>query len=245
MTPTPHDHRSHYILVPGFWLGAWAWDRVAPALRDSGARVTALTLPGSDSPDTARDAITLDDRVEAILAAVRTTAEDEDAILVVHSGAGPVGYAVSDRVPEDLARVVYVDSGPMPHGAALRPDLPDSTVEIPLPTWAELEADGNSLDGLDTADLEEFAARAVPEPAGPARTPLDLTDDRRLELPTTVVCSSFPAEVITRMAQAGHPMAAELARIRHVDYVDLPTGHWPMWSRPDDLASAVLDAVRA
>ena len=35
------------VLVPGFWLGAWAWDEVAAALRADGHEVTALTLPVS------------------------------------------------------------------------------------------------------------------------------------------------------------------------------------------------------
>src|SRR6266545_4324564 len=45
MTATP------IILVPGFWLGAWAWDHVVGALRADGHAVTALTLPGLDSAD--------------------------------------------------------------------------------------------------------------------------------------------------------------------------------------------------
>jgi pimeloyl-ACP methyl ester carboxylesterase len=39
------------VLVPGFWLGAWAWDEVVDALRADGHDVTALTLPGLESPD--------------------------------------------------------------------------------------------------------------------------------------------------------------------------------------------------
>ena len=39
------------VLVPGFWLGAWAWDEVAAALRADGHDVTALTLPGLESAD--------------------------------------------------------------------------------------------------------------------------------------------------------------------------------------------------
>ena len=37
------------ILVPGFWLGAWAWDEVSATLRDDGHEVTAVTLPGLES----------------------------------------------------------------------------------------------------------------------------------------------------------------------------------------------------
>lgn len=36
---------------------------------------------------------------------------------------------------------------------------------------------------------------------------------------------------------------AELARIRDVEYVDLPTGHWPQFTRPAELAQAILAAV--
>ena len=31
------------VLVPGFWLGAWAWHEVAETLRADGHHVTALT----------------------------------------------------------------------------------------------------------------------------------------------------------------------------------------------------------
>ncbi|NGP07469.1 alpha/beta hydrolase [Rhodococcus sp. 14C212] len=225
---------AHVVLVPGFWLGAWAWEGVAEDLRARGHRVDALTLPGLGSVRTDRSGVTLDDHVGAVVDAVAG-----GAILVAHSGAGPVAYAASDRVPRDVACLVYVDSGPLPHGTALRPDLDASEVEVPLPPWAELEADGNSLQGLDEPVLRRFRERAVPHPAGPARTPLALRDDARLAVPTTVVCSSFPSGAVPRMTRSGHPVASELGRLTDVEYVDLPTGHWPMWSRPADLAAAI------
>lgn len=228
---------THLVLVPGFWLGAWAWEAVAEDLRARGHRVDALTLPGLESVRADRSGITLDDHVGAVVEAVAG-----GAVVVAHSGAGAVAYAASDRVPADVARLVYVDTGPLPEAAALRPDLDAAVAEIPLPPWAELEAAGNSLMGLDGAALDRFRERAVPHPAGPARTPLALRGDARLAVPTTVVCTSFPSASIRQMAQAGHPVASELGRLADVQYVDLPTGHWPMWSRPAELA-AVLDAA--
>jgi len=59
------------VLVPGFWLGASAWNDVVAALRAEGHGVTAMTLPGRESPDANRSAITLADHVEAICGAVR------------------------------------------------------------------------------------------------------------------------------------------------------------------------------
>jgi hypothetical protein len=72
------------VPVPGFWLGAWAWDEVAAALRGDGHEVTALTLPGLESVDTDRSAIVMSDHVEAICEVVR--AAGAPAVLAVHSG---------------------------------------------------------------------------------------------------------------------------------------------------------------
>lgn len=45
------------------------------------------------------------------------------------------------------------------------------------------------------------------------------------------------------MAGQGHPMMAEVATLRDRDLVDLPTGHWPMWSRLADLGAAIATAA--
>src|SRR5919202_4324528 len=98
------------ILVPGWWLGAWAWDEVASLLRADGHEATALTLPGLESADADRSSITLSDHVDAICDAVK--AAGRPVVLAVHSGAGAPGYAASDKVPDDIAAMVYVDTGP-------------------------------------------------------------------------------------------------------------------------------------
>ena len=90
------------VLVPGFWLGAWAWDEVVEYLRADGHDVTALTLPGLESVDTDRSSITFDDHVEAVCDAIR--AKGSPAVLAVHSGTGGVGYAATDRIPELIAQ---------------------------------------------------------------------------------------------------------------------------------------------
>lgn len=48
---------------------------------------------------------------------------------------------------------------------------------------------------------------------------------------------------MTELAGAGHPMFTEVARLDEVEFVDLPTGHWPMWSRPRDLADVIAIAA--
>src|SRR5918997_6265812 len=120
------------VLVPGFWLGAWAWDEVADALRAEGHDVTAVTLPGLESSDADRSAVTMEDHVEAICDAVK--AAGAPAVLAVHSGAGFPGYAASDRIPEHIAAMVYVDSAP--GKGAMDPDF--EGVELPLPPHEKL-----------------------------------------------------------------------------------------------------------
>jgi len=41
----------------------------------------------------------------------------------------------------------------------------------------------------------------------------------------------------------GHPYVAELAKMKDVEFVDLPTGHWPQFTKPRELARVILAAV--
>jgi pimeloyl-ACP methyl ester carboxylesterase len=226
------------VLVPGFWLGAWAWDEVADALRADGHDVIALTLPGLEAVDVDRSAITTADHVEAICGAVR--AAGVPVVLAVHSGAGYAGYGASDRVPERIAAMVYVDSAPG-IGAG---DPEFQGAEKPLPPQEELEAEEN-LDGLSEAQLETFRRRAVPQPGGVLREAAVLTNEARRDVPTTVICTGFPSEQVKAAIKDGYSWLAGLAELRDVTWVDLPTSHWPMWSRPRELAAIIGDVAKA
>ena len=226
------------VLVPGFWLGAWAWDEVAAALRADGHDVTAVTLPGLESADADRSAITMSDHVDAICEAVRTAGAP--VVLAVHSGTGFAGYAASDRVPEQIAAMVYVDSGPG-KGAM---DAGFTAAEKPLPSREEL-AEEENLDGLTEEQLETFRRRAVPQPGGILRDAAELTNDARLDVPSTVVCTGYTSEQVRAAVEEGYAWLGGLTELRDVNYVDLPTSHWPMWSRPRELAGIIGDAAKA
>jgi len=227
------------ILVPGFWLGAWAWDEVAAILREDGHDVTALTLPGLESVEADRSVIRLVDHVDAICAAV--AAHDTPVVLAVHSAAGFSGYAASDRVPERIAAMVYVDTAP--GKGALDPDF--DVAEKPM-DWAEIEAEEN-LEGLSEEQKATFRRRAVPEPGAMLREAVELTNDARRDIPSTFICTGFTAEQYRTYARE-HPEWAFLAGIpelRSTTWIDLPTSHWPMWSRPRDLAAIIGGEAKA
>jgi pimeloyl-ACP methyl ester carboxylesterase len=227
------------ILVPGFWLGAWAWDEVAETLRADGHDVTAITLPGLESADADRSGIGLEDHVAAIVRAVE--AAPSAPVLAVHSAAGYSGYAASDRVPDRIAAMVYVDTAP--GKGAMDAEFADD--EKPL-DWASVEEEEN-LDGVSEEQKETFRQRAVPVPGRVLRESVDLTNDARNDIPSTLICTAFSAEQYQTYAKE-HPewsFLAGIPELRNATWVDLPTSHWPMWSRPAELARIIGDVATA
>ena len=225
------------VLVPGFWLGAWAWDEVASLLRADGHEVTALTLPGLESVDADRSSITFADHVDAICDAVR--AAGRPVVLAVHSGAGFSGYAASDVVPEQIAAMVYVDTGAGKGG-----DPSFEGDELPLPSPQDLAKEEN-LEGLSDEQLETFRQRAVPEPGGVLREQHTFTSDRRLDIRSTVICTGFTSEQYKEAMKEGYAFLAGFDELRDLTWIDLPTSHWPMWSRPKELADIIGDVARS
>jgi len=223
------------VLVPGFWLGAWAWDEVAEALRADGHDVTAVTLPGL-APGDDPASVTFADHVDAIRAAVE--AAGPRVVLAVHSGAGTPGYAASDRVPERIAAMVYVDSAP-----GKGPANPGLEGDWVLPSWEDLD---ENLDGLTDEHLARFRDRAVPQPGGTVRGgPEEFRNDARLDVPSTVICTGFSSAQVKEAVEEGYAWLAGLKEVRDVTFVDLPTSHWPMWSRPAELAEIISGVARS
>lgn len=237
MTDQPAAAPAPIVLVPGFWLGAWAWDEVAETLRAAGHDVSAITLPGLESADADRSVIRFVDHVEAICAAIE--AKDAPAVLVVHSASGFSGYAASDRIPERIAAMVYVDSAP--GKGALDPDF--EAVEKPM-VWSEIE-EQESLDGLSEEQKETFRRRAIPVPGSVIRETVEFTNDARRDIPSTLVCTGFTSEQYQTYARE-HPewtFLAGIPELRDATWIDLPTSHWPMWSRPRELAQIIGDVA--
>ncbi|WP_136043189.1 MULTISPECIES: alpha/beta fold hydrolase [unclassified Microbacterium] len=241
---TTETRNPTIILIAGHWLGAWAWDEVREGLTANGQDAIAITLPGLDAHDPERSSRTLDDQAAAIEEAMTRAgaSAEQPVVLVGHSGANAPLSIVVDRHPELIRRIVWVDSGPVAPGSVFAPELPDAVEELPLPPFDVL-GEQASLEGLSAEMLERFRARAVPEPGPVLREPVELTNDARRRVPTTLVCCSIPSAQLLELARAGHPMFAEVDALDDLEVIDLPTGHWPMWSRPADLARVIGSAA--
>jgi pimeloyl-ACP methyl ester carboxylesterase len=237
-----------FVLVPGAWLGGWAWRDVADRLRVDGHRVYPVTLTGlGERVHLANPAVDLDTHVADVVNLLRF--EDlTDVILVGHSYAGMVVESVVDRVPERIGQVVYLDSGPLGDGLALLDTYSPAGQEavkrevaaagdgwrLPMPPWEDLSVQA-SLAGLGEAARALMERHAVSQPFATYTQRVRLTNPAREAVPKTAILCSFSEADVQAALAAGVPMMRGLAG-PNWRFVELPTGHWPMFSEPARLA---------
>lgn len=224
------------VMVPGLWLDASSWDEVVPFLEDAGHRAHPLTLPGMESPDAARSQLTLRDHIDAVVAAI--DACPGEVVLVAHSAGCGVTYGAIDARPERVSRVVLIGGFPTGNGHPVGGAFTLDDGDIPLPEWSDFE--DADLTDLTDDQLRDFRARAIPSPACLISDLQQLTDERRYDVPVTAVATEYTSDMLREWIAAEMAPVQEFARIRSVDYVDLPTGHWPQLTRPRELAEIIL-----
>lgn len=227
------------ILIPGLWLDGPSWDRVADPLRRAGHEVHAVTLPGMESVGADRSGVTLADHVDAVIAVIDGVPDDREVIVVGHSAGCAVAYAAVDARPTRVRRVVYVGGFPTADGDTIAASFAGEGADVPLPAWDVF--DDADLVGLDDAARDEFRAAAIPAPFGVTSAVQHLSDERRYEVPATVICPEYTAAQLSEWVAVGMEPVREFALLADATYVDLPTGHWPQFTRPLDLAR-MLDA---
>jgi pimeloyl-ACP methyl ester carboxylesterase len=215
------------VLLGGLWLNGSVWTGVVSELADSGRRAVPVTLPGQG--DGNRSA-TLDDQVAAVLAAV--DAAPGGSVVVGHSAACSLAWLAADARPDRVAKVVLIGGFPTEDGRAYAEFFDIGDGVMPFPGWAPFE-------GADAADLDDraradFAAAAIPVPEGVARGVVRLRDERRFDVPVVLVCPEFTAAEAREWIAAGE--LPELGAAKHVELVDINSGHWPMITQPAELA---------
>jgi pimeloyl-ACP methyl ester carboxylesterase len=227
------------LLIPGLWLDGSSWEAVLPALQQAGHRTHPLTLPGMDSPDADRAGITLRDHVDAVVGVIDSLdPADGGIVLVGHSGGGAIAHGAVDARPDRVARVVYADSWPLGDGGCINDGFPSANGEIPLPDWSDF--DDEDLVDLDDALRTAFRARVIPSPEQVAAGRQRLSDERRYDVPVTVIACAWPSATIQNWMSGREPSLGELSRVRDVTWADLPTGHWPQFTKPVELAQEIL-----
>jgi pimeloyl-ACP methyl ester carboxylesterase len=222
------------LLIAGLWLDGSAWDDVVPPLEAAGHRPVPLTLPGQGDGSASA---TLDDQVAAVLAAV--DAASGKPMVVGHSAAGTLAWLAADARPEKVAKLVLIGGFPSADGAFYADFFELKDGVMPFPGWDPFE-------GPDSADLDEEARRrleaaVIPVPEGVSKGVVHLADERRFDVPVVLICPEFTPAQAQEWINAGE--VPELAKAKHVEYVDIDSGHWPMFTKPNELARLIAAAA--
>ncbi|MFE2409799.1 alpha/beta hydrolase [Kitasatospora sp. NPDC059408] len=238
-----------FVLVPGHFTGGWIWREVSARLRAAGAEVHEATLAGGGGAG-------LEAHVEDVLRLIDAAA-DPEVVLVGHEyGIHPV-LGAADRRADRLTRIVYLDAGLPVDGDRAVQLVPDQLAREVLTDPARRPADGllpapgrgewhrwGSTDGLTAEALDRLTALATAQPVASLTEPLRLSG-AVASVPTTgILCTSGGVTIasVEAMVRTGMPQFRFLADPR-VGFFDLDTGHWPMLSRPEELADLLLRAA--
>jgi pimeloyl-ACP methyl ester carboxylesterase len=228
---------TEYVLVPGAWLGGWAWKKVVPLLEKKGHSVYPVTLTGmGDRVHLASKDVGMETAVQDVLNVIKYN-DIDDFVLVGHSFAGKVAAAVADRISEKVKLILYLD--------AFRPEkvrtpqggfdptrefgpLPQGSYGLPL-TEKIIENIGKDVKG---ADREWMLSKATPWPLKLAADPITLSAKLDSVKSTYIFCtlSGDPVDEI---------LAGKWGKLEGPSKV-IDTGHWPMITKPDELVEDML-----
>lgn len=222
------------VLLAGLWLPRSVWAETASQLERLGHRAIPVALPGADDGSTVA---TLEDQLAAAIVAVDAAASP---IVVGHSAACTLAWMVADRRPDTVTSVVLIGGFPDQDGSTYADFFETVDGVMAFPGWGPFE-------GTDSADLgstekERISGDAIPVPEGVSKGTVRLSDDRRFDVPIVVVCPEFSPDQAKAWIDGGD--VPELQSAHQVSFVDIDSGHWPMVTKPRELATIIDEAAR-
>jgi pimeloyl-ACP methyl ester carboxylesterase len=221
-----------FVLIAGLWLDPTAWDRVTPGLRGAGHESIAVMLPGQGD---GRTDATLEDQIDAVVAAIDAT--EGPVIVVGHSAACTLAWIAADRRPDRVIAVAMIGGFPADDGRPYAGFFEPTDGMVRFPGWQAFE--GPDSADLDAEAREQIHADAIPVPATVTQALVSLTDPQRYEIPVTLICPEFSVADAQTWIAGGEVPA--LTRATDLRYVDIDSGHWPMFTQPDQLAEILAE----
>ena len=227
----------NFVLVPGAWLGGWAWKRVVPLLEERGHSATPVTLTGmGERVHLASKDVGMETAVMDVMNLIKYEGLD-DLVLVGHSFAAKVAASVADRFEGDVRKVVYV--------ASFRPEktrkpqmssnpagecgpLPPGGFAFPF-TEKIVRALGPDVQG---ADHRWMMSMATPWPAKLASDPITLSEHYDSIECAHIFCNRDGDPIDDIVAGKWGKLEGPYRR--------MDTGHFPMITSPAELAENLI-----
>ncbi len=226
-----------FVLVPGAWLGGWAWKKVVPLLEKRGHTAYPITLTGEgERVHLATRDIGIETAIQDVLNVIKYNDLDS-FVLVGHSFAGKVAAAVADRAPEKVRMLLYLDAfrpekvrtpqGAFDPSLEYGPIAPGS-LGVPL-TEKIIDQIGKDVKG---ADREWMLSKATPWPMKHATEPITLSKNFDSIKSAYIFCtkSGDPVDEILK---------GKWGKLEG-PYKVIESGHWPMIANPDELVKDLV-----
>jgi pimeloyl-ACP methyl ester carboxylesterase len=236
-----------FVLAHGSWHGGWCWKRVADRLCGNGHAVYAPSYTGmGDRTHLLSKEITIDTFVEDLVQIIDSN-ELTQVILVGHSFGGVPISGVADRIPDRIARLVYLDSVVLESGKNAFSVYPPAEAE------ARIKAAEQATNGLAVPVPQQLPAvwglgkegdpdydwvrrRLSPHPLRSFTTALTLRAPAGNGLPRTYVHCTQPS----------HPVLEDSRRLVRSSpgwqWVDVAAPHDAMITHPDEVVGLLLRA---
>ncbi len=231
---------TQFVLVPGAWLGAWAWNEVTPYLEKAGHSAYPVTLTGmGDRVHLLTREVGIETAIQDVLNVVKYSEVDE-FVLVGHSFAGKVAAAVADRAPAQVSKVIYLDAfrpervrtpqGAFDSSSEFGPPAPGSyAISLTRETITRIGPD------VQGTNLQRMMSLATPWPIKLASDPITLSKNYDGVKEAYIFCSlsGDPVDEI---------VAGKWGKLEGPHRI-IEAGHWPMITKPGELAKDLAALV--
>lgn len=216
------------VIVPGGWRGGWTFTSIAREIRTRGHEAWTPTLTGlGERAHLARGLVNLDTHIDDI-ANLLLYEQLTQVTLCGHSYAGMVITGVADRMPERIAKLVYVD--------AFVPEDGNSWWDLAGDYYRQFAIERSAADGIGVAPPDNRDSRCVPHPLATFRQSIRLTG-RWKEVREKVF--------VYATGWSDTPFTSTYERLRNDAtwrVVTVPTGHSVIREAPEEFLSIVLGA---
>jgi len=235
-----------FVLAHGAWHGGWCWKRVADRLRAKGHAVYTPSFTGmGDRIHLLNKELTINTFVEDLVQVI-ISEELTEVVLVGHSFGGIPISGAADRIPDRIARLIYLDALIIESGRS-------AISYFPPDVEARVKAAAKATNGLAVAVPDQLPAvwglgkpgdpdydwvrrRLAPHPFATYTTTLTLQAKVGNNLPRTYVHCTQPS----------YPILEDSRRLVRSwegwQWVDLAAPHDSMITHPDAVVGLLLGA---